>query len=135
RRHLAHAFDGREARLYAIVDEVAQGVRVVAARDLNDHRETAHGREIVRRDLDVGAFRLRARELRREAAQLELAHAVVRAALDLEREPPARAVDLAPRLLDTRQLADARLERQQDLALDDLGLRALAAEIHGELLA
>ena len=68
--------------------------------------------------------RLRALELGGDAAQLELAHAMIRAALELEREPPARAVHLAPRLFEPGELADARDERQQDLALDDLGLRA-----------
>ena len=135
RQDLAHALDRRHARLDALLDEVAQRVLVVAARHLDRHREAAERTQVARRHVDERALGLRALELGRDAAQLELAHAMIRAALELEREPPIRAVHLAPRLFEPGELADTRDERQQDLALHDLGLGAPAPELDRELLA
>src|SRR5690606_11126547 len=100
REHLAHAGYRSDARRDPLIDEIAQRIRVRAARHVDDHREAAERREILRRDVDERTLGLRPRELRGDARELELAHADVRAAVELEGQPAARAVDLAPRFLE-----------------------------------
>jgi hypothetical protein len=132
---LADPGHGRDARLNLRVDEIAKGITVLAARDLNDHCEAADRSKVLQRNADYRSLRLRAGELGRNVTELELSHPDVRSPLEPESEPPASAVDLAPRLGNPGQLSDTRLERQQDLALDDVRLGARARERYEQLIA
>ncbi len=62
----------------------------------------------------------RALQLRRDALQIEHAYVEIAAGLEPHLEAAARAAYLGPRLLHQRQRRHARLERKQNLALDDL---------------
>ena len=117
------------------LDQVAQGVLVCPAGDLQDHGEAGNGAGIVGLDIEEGVSRLGAGEVGSDPAHLQLAHLQVDAAFEEDREAAAGAADLAPGLGDPRQGPYPGLERQEDLPLDGLRFAARAKEVDVELVA